>query len=181
MTPEQAFAILGLPSSATIEEVKKAFKVRSRMMHPDRFAGRPEVEIEIATEDFKRLNSAYEVLISHVKNTSPSGSRAKPKTDYGSYSSNTKTGSSSSQRIKVRVPSRIAINGGVVKVDVGYGQATRSVKIRIPAGVEHGEVLRVPHPAGDGDLILDLIVPNRTPSMSFDEFVRRRNAEDWSW
>ena len=54
--PKDVYAKLRVPTNATQEEIKKAFRRRSMECHPDvaRYPG--------AEEEFKALNAAYEVL-----------------------------------------------------------------------------------------------------------------------
>ncbi len=55
MTGSEAFEILGVASTATPEEIKKAFRQKARKLHPD-------VNKEAnAEEQFKNLNEAYSV------------------------------------------------------------------------------------------------------------------------
>lgn len=57
------YDILGVSRSSTPEEIKKAFILRSKMMHPDRFSQNSQkAEWELANEMFKELNHAYSIL-----------------------------------------------------------------------------------------------------------------------
>ncbi|MCU0331486.1 MAG: J domain-containing protein [Candidatus Kapabacteria bacterium] len=51
------YAELGLPRSATAEEIKKAFRTLARTYHPDANPNNPAAE-----ERFKKISEAYEVL-----------------------------------------------------------------------------------------------------------------------
>lgn len=51
------YAILGISSSATIEEVKKAYRGLARKFHPDKNREDPDAE-----RKFKEVAEAYEVL-----------------------------------------------------------------------------------------------------------------------
>ncbi|MBX3311871.1 MAG: J domain-containing protein [Microbacteriaceae bacterium] len=79
LTTDQAFTLFGLDSSATREELDEVFKIKSRMTHPDRFAGSPESEIKMATKEFQRLNAAYALLTQFLD--SGQKSNAKPASD----------------------------------------------------------------------------------------------------
>ncbi|CAE7356878.1 dnaJ [Symbiodinium natans] len=61
------FALLGVESTATRDEVKKAFRERIRKAHPD--AGG-------STEEFKQVREAYQEALSRVGFNVPGGSRA---------------------------------------------------------------------------------------------------------
>lgn len=54
------FAVLGLSHSATIEEVKEAYKARIKQTHPDRVHGLSPVFRQLAEEETKKLNAAYQ-------------------------------------------------------------------------------------------------------------------------
>lgn len=51
------YEILGVPKTATDEEIKKAYRKLALTYHPDRNRGDQEAE-----EKFKEINLAYEVL-----------------------------------------------------------------------------------------------------------------------
>jgi len=55
MTGSQAFQVLGIDSSASPEEIKKAFRKKAAILHPDRN------KAENAEDQFKELNEAYRV------------------------------------------------------------------------------------------------------------------------
>jgi len=59
---QKYYNILGLKSTATIEEIKKKYKKLALKYHPDRNAGQPENVINEATERFKVINHAYSYL-----------------------------------------------------------------------------------------------------------------------
>lgn len=57
---EQAFTILQIPSTSSIDEIRKAYRELAKLHHPDR-GGR--------VEDFIRIRAAYEILKQHYKDT----------------------------------------------------------------------------------------------------------------
>ena len=60
-------AILGLDRGATLEQVKKAYRLASRKYHPDGLTGK-NVEphlVELAVQRFKEVSAAYQRLCEH--------------------------------------------------------------------------------------------------------------------
>ena len=56
------YAVLGLDSTATAKEIKKAYKRRASQWHPDKWVGKSIEEIEDAEAIFKDIEEAYRVL-----------------------------------------------------------------------------------------------------------------------
>lgn len=63
--PDDPFLILGLPTDATPETVRKRYRDLVREHHPDRHiaAGVPEEMIELATARLQKINEAYDRII----------------------------------------------------------------------------------------------------------------------
>lgn len=61
MNRTEALRILGLSADATQDDIKAAYRETAQILHPDRFAGNRKLQ-ERATEQFKNLQEAYEVL-----------------------------------------------------------------------------------------------------------------------
>lgn len=61
MNRMEALRALGLDSDATPEDIKIAYRETAQILHPDRFAGNKKLQ-DRATEQFKRLQEAYDVL-----------------------------------------------------------------------------------------------------------------------
>jgi len=57
------FAVLGLSPSATIEEVKEAYKSLIKQNHPDRVHGMARAFVTLAETKTKKLNAAYQYAL----------------------------------------------------------------------------------------------------------------------
>lgn len=67
---EGALKILGLNKNSSLEQVKKQYKNLAKQKHPDRLKGKgiPSEFESIATENFTRIQEAYDILSSELKN-----------------------------------------------------------------------------------------------------------------
>ncbi len=80
----EALNVLGLDSDATEKDIKVAYRECAQILHPDRFASNAKLQ-DRATEQFKRLQDAYEYLTddkarrtsaSGLRSSAPSGAKA---------------------------------------------------------------------------------------------------------
>lgn len=62
MNRTEALRILGLDANASADDIKAAYRETAQILHPDRFAGNKKLQ-DRATEQFKNLQEAYDVLI----------------------------------------------------------------------------------------------------------------------
>ena len=63
MNRTEALHILGLEDDATADDIKIAYRETVQILHPDKFAGNEKLHNR-ATEQFKRLQEAYDLLTS---------------------------------------------------------------------------------------------------------------------
>lgn len=60
---EKASEILGVSLSASVDEIKKAYRSLAKVHHPDRFATQSQGQQNIAKERFVKIQLAYELMI----------------------------------------------------------------------------------------------------------------------
>ena len=65
------YSILGVPKSATDEEVKKAYRDLARKYHPDAYADNPLSDL--AAEKMQEINAAYDKIMDERKRGGSSG------------------------------------------------------------------------------------------------------------
>ncbi|MCY7412952.1 MAG: J domain-containing protein [Salinibacterium sp.] len=71
MTLEDAAAALGVALDATESDIQRAFKLRARDSHPDRFSGASPERAARAAEDFIRITAARDRLLQARRSSTP--------------------------------------------------------------------------------------------------------------
>ena len=75
------YQVLGVPSTATDDEVKKAYRNLARKYHPDNYHDNPLADL--AQERMKEINEAYEEIQSQRKRASSGSAGSGYGTSYG--------------------------------------------------------------------------------------------------
>ena len=86
------YKILGIPNTATDDEVKKAYRDLVRKYHPDNYHDNPLSDL--ASEKMKEINEAYETI-----NRMREGGGFNP----GSTTSNSSSGTADGQKVRVAI------------------------------------------------------------------------------
>ena len=66
------YAVLGISSNATDDQVKAAYRNLAKKYHPDNYATAPDVA-DLAAEKMAQVNQAYDAIVTARKNGTPVG------------------------------------------------------------------------------------------------------------
>lgn len=88
------YKVLGISQDADEDEIKKAYRALARKYHPDRYAGKPELQAS-AEQKMKEINAAYEE-IQAIRSGKKQNNGYGGYNGYNSYGGNGAYGSSSS-------------------------------------------------------------------------------------
>jgi curved DNA-binding protein CbpA len=64
---EALFELLGLSPSASLEEVRAAYRKKMKEWHPDVFAGRSDEARRVAEEKTRDIIEAYQILLARYR------------------------------------------------------------------------------------------------------------------
>ncbi|WIB66816.1 J domain-containing protein [Curtobacterium sp. MCBD17_035] len=71
MTPDVAAIVLDVPAGASRSEIAAAYRLRARLVHPDRFVDASEVERRAANREFARITDAKDALLAAAPAPAP--------------------------------------------------------------------------------------------------------------
>lgn len=95
------YEVLNISSSASDEEVKKAYRDLARKYHPDNYHDNPLADL--AQEKMKEINAAYHA-IQQERGTRPAGSAGSAYQSYGGYQYQQRTaGSPAFQQVRMAI------------------------------------------------------------------------------
>lgn len=79
------YEVLGVPSGASTDEVKRAYRELAKKYHPDNYINNPLADL--AEEKMKEINEAYDSIIKgRTSSTNSSGNAYSSSSSYSSYS-----------------------------------------------------------------------------------------------
>ena len=182
------YATLGIPQDASISEIKKAYKKLARENHPDLNPGDLEAE-----KRFKEVSEAHSVLGDERKKQEYDQIRSMGASGFGGFTSQGFTvddfgdifenlgdifgfgGRRKGQTYQTNI--NISFTEAASGIEVVLPLENESIKVKVPAGVDNGSVIRLrgrggPGAAGapDGDLLVQV-------SVAPHKFCKRNNMD----
>ena len=182
------YATLGIPQDASISEIKKAYKKLARENHPDLNPGDLEAE-----KRFKEVSEAHSVLGDERKKQEYDQIRSMGASGFGGFTSQGFTvddfgdifenlgdifgfgGRRKGQTYQTNI--NISFTEAASGIEVVLPLENESIKVKVPAGVDNGSVIRLrgrggPGAAGapDGDLLVQV-------SVEPHKFFKRNNLD----
>ena len=182
------YGTLGVPQDASISEIKKAYKKLARENHPDLNPGDLEAE-----KRFKEVSEAHSVLGDERKKKEYDQIRSMGASGFGGFTSQGFTvddfgdifenlgdifgfgGRRKGQTYQTNI--NISFTEAASGIEVVLPLENESIKVKVPAGVDNGSVIRLrgrggPGAAGapDGDLLVQV-------SVEPHKFFKRNNMD----
>ena len=94
------YKVLNVPSTASDEEIKKAYRELARKYHPDNYHDNPLADL--AQEKMKEINEAYE-LIQKQRKSGASSSGGSSSGSYGSYTAGTASSDPTLRQVRLAI------------------------------------------------------------------------------
>lgn len=140
------YSVLGLDSSATTDEVKKAYKKLAMKHHPDRNNGKDE--------KFKELQTAYEQVKDGPPAPSFGGFNFQTKEDIADFLRESRFQHQMQVSLTAMIPLKDAVSGGKHYMRIPIHGNSVNVEVTIPPGIRNGEAIRYPKLAKDVDVVI---------------------------
>ena len=175
------YVVLGVPEKASQAEIKKAYRQKCRLWHPDVNSTDPKAE-----DHFKRVSQAYETLSDAGKRQQYDMRKARGSLGFD-FASFTGRGTRRRQHVRTRLVATItlrqAYEGTSVNVSGPSASGKGGISVAIPPRVRQGASIRLPqaHPGGD-EVHLVVSYPMREGGVEVDRMgnVRCSIAVPWS-
>ncbi len=167
MNRDEALRALGLDHSASVDDIKSAYREMVQILHPDKFASNSKLQSR-ATEQFKYLHEAYDFL---MKGGSSSSVR-------GQSSDKPYTGDTRSARLAGIAQARVQL---VEQKDLALDQRRQGLIMLVAGGVAAFGLRRIPAIAGIASAVavwgvVQLFSSNNTVN-TIDEHLKKLKKE----